>query len=71
LCIDCNRLFCESCWLKIEAHQAGGVRWMHREHEKIDPCIQHWLDQIFRPNYTFEQLDELHKADEATTWFGS
>jgi hypothetical protein len=44
---------------------------MHREHEMIDPWIQHRLDQIFRPNYTFEQLDDLHKADEATTWFGA
>ena len=36
----------------------------------IDPGIQHRLDQIFYPNYTLEQLDDLHKADEATTWFG-
>lgn len=71
LCIDCNSLYCESCWPRIPAHNDAGYRWRGGGHEKIDPNIQRRLDHVFNARYTDDQLDELHKADLASIWFGA
>lgn len=39
-------------------------------HEKTDPQIQQIQENVLHPNFTEDELDKLHEADEKTTWFG-
>ena len=71
-CPDCISLICDSCWPGIlPAHEIGRTRYNGLSHEKVEPVIHQKLHDVLHPTLDEEELNEQHRADAETTWFGT
>jgi hypothetical protein len=69
-CSLCDTFFCDICWEYQIPHKKGKVGPDGLPHEKTDQGVVKKLKAILEPPDNQEELRELHRRDEDTTWFG-
>jgi hypothetical protein len=69
-CVDCQTSLCEPCWPRLLSHSNGRTGRDGLPHEKVKRDVYEKLKQILDPMYTEAELEELHRQDLDTTWFG-
>jgi len=69
-CVDCQSSLCEPCWPQFLPH-AGGRTGRDGPHEKVEHHVYLKLKAILEPRYDEKDLEELHRRDLDTTWFGT
>lgn len=69
LCNVCNETFCSVCWDKERAHRTGAVTTDGVPHEKTDRLVAQKIHFVLDAGDS-ERQAQLHKEDDATTWFG-
>ncbi|KAF2826308.1 FabD/lysophospholipase-like protein, partial [Ophiobolus disseminans] len=68
-CVDCQCSLCELCWPQVLPH-TGGRTGRDGPHEQVQHHIYLKLKAILEPKYDESDLEELHRRDLDTTWFG-
>lgn len=68
-CSNCDTVFCDVCW-QIQIPHKKGKLVDGLPHEKTDQNVVKKLKAILEPPDSQEELRELHRRDEDTTWFG-
>lgn len=74
-CVDCDAIFCESCWVATIAHRPTmvGRDRVGRDrmpHEKTNYYITQRFIDILHPPSSEDEIRRLHEEDEQSTWFG-
>ncbi|MCJ1354083.1 MAG: hypothetical protein MMC33_004070 [Icmadophila ericetorum] len=68
-CVHCDSSFCDTCWEKQIPHKPD-KRPPDGPHEKVDRLVVERYRSILEPSFNIQELDDLHKEDEDTEWFG-
>lgn len=69
-CVNCDMVFCITCWAKQGPHKPGKVGPDGLPHEKADPQVVKRLQDILTPSNDPVVQQFKHQEDEDTTWFG-
>jgi energy-coupling factor transporter ATP-binding protein EcfA2 len=68
-CPACSFHFCRDHWDGQPLHH--GQRLVNGvPHEKTDPLVAKKIKSIIEPSISEDEQNQLHKADDDTTWFG-
>ena len=69
-CVHCDSNFCGACWDRQLAHKPNKRGPDGHAHEKVDRQVVERYRSIMEPSSDLRELDELHRLDEDTEWFG-
>ena len=70
-CVDCCLHFCERCWDQFPPHMGDRRGRDGMKHEKTKYRTFRKLGDILDPQLSGEALEQLHKDDLDSTWFGT
>lgn len=70
-CTECDCIYCDTCWELQPPHKQSKRGNGGRQHEKTNHSLMEKIKDIFNPAPDIQQLESLHREDEATKWFGT